>query len=172
MALKKRMQKMSLCFLTALVMILITVNTAFSEMIAFDSVEVFAAPLTRDASATNGMVRVYLSSLGNPSTLHLTTKGNYSVNGTFLPSGTSLTVQFNASSGRITLSHSGQTWDMGKSFSLRRHSASGTNGILIAEARESGNPYPGDLSFKAVSGGNGYTLYTVAHIYIENYKSF
>jgi len=169
MALNKRTQKMSFCFLTALMLILLFVNTTVAEMIAFDSVDVFAAPLTRDVNATNGMVRVYLSSLGNPSTLHLTTKGNYSVNGTFLPSGTDLTVQFNASTGKITLSYDGQKWDMGRSFSLRRHSAAGANGILIAEARESSNPYPGDLSFKAVAGGSGYTLYPVAHIYIENY---
>lgn len=144
-------------------------GTAAGEELSLDSVKVYAAPLTVDAEATNGMVRVYLSSLGNPSTLNLRVQGNYSVNGTFLSSGTQLTVQFNASTGAITLSYNGQRWDMGKSFSLRRHSASGINGILISQAKESQNPYPGDLSFKAVASGSGYTLYTIAHIYIENY---
>ena len=134
-----------------------------------ENVSVSAAPLTRDAGAVNGMVRVYLSSLGNPSTLNLTVKGNYSVNGEFLPSGTQLTVQFSASSGSLTLAYNGQKHNMGKSFALRRHSASGTNGILISQSRESQNPYPGDLSFQVTGNAGNYTLYTIAHVYIENY---
>ena len=119
----------------------------------------------------NGMVRVYLSSLGNPSRLDLTVVGNYSISttGEFIASGSTLTVGFSSSTGAITLTHNGVKTNMGTSFSLRRHSASGTNGIKISQARESNNPYPGDLTFKAVSSGSGYTLYTIANIYIENY---
>ena len=58
---------------------------------------------------------------------------------------------------------------MGQAFALRRHSAGGSNGILIREARESRNPYPGDLSFEAVYTGTGYRLYVIAHIFIETY---
>ena len=59
---------------------------------------------------------------------------------------------------------------MGGDFSLRRHSTSGVNGIMIAQARESGNPYPGDLSFQAVKqSGGSYKLYVIAHVYIEDY---
>ena len=59
---------------------------------------------------------------------------------------------------------------MGGDFSLRRHSTSGVNGIMIAQARKSGNPYPGDLSFQAVKqSGGSYKLYVIAHVYIEDY---
>lgn len=134
-------------------------------------VQVASAPLSTKASAMNGMVRVYLSSLGNPSRLDLTVVGNYSISttGEFIASGSTLTVGFSSSTGAITLTHNGVKTNMGTSFSLRRHSASGTNGIKISQARESNNPYPGDLTFKAVSSGSGYTLYTIANIYIENY---
>ena len=136
-----------------------------------DDVQVASAPLSTKASAMNGMVRVYLSSLGNPSRLDLTVVGNYSISttGEFISSGSSLTVGFSSSTGAITLTHNGVKTNMGTSFSLRRHSASGTNGIKISQARESNNPYPGDLTFKAISSGSGYTLYTIANIYIENY---
>lgn len=134
-------------------------------------VQVASAPLSTKASAMNGMVRVYLSSLGSPSRLDLTVVGNYSISttGEFIASGSTLTVGFSSSTGAITLTHNGVKTNMGTSFSLRRHSASGTNGIKISQARESNNPYPGDLTFKAVSSGGGYTLYTIANIYIENY---
>lgn len=136
-----------------------------------DDVQVASAPLSTKASAMNGMVRVYLSSLGSPSRLDLTVVGNYSISttGEFIASGSTLTVGFSSSTGAITLTHNGVKTNMGTSFSLRRHSASGTNGIKISQARESNNPYPGDLTFKAVSSGSGYTLYTIANIYIENY---
>ena len=58
---------------------------------------------------------------------------------------------------------------MGKSFTLRRHSTTGSNGVKISQARRPSNLYPGDLEFKAVSTSSGYKLYTIAHIYIEDY---
>ncbi|NCB05312.1 MAG: SpoIID/LytB domain-containing protein, partial [Clostridia bacterium] len=135
--------------------------------------EVVSAQLTTRAGGTNGMVRVFLSSMGNPSTLTLTPVGSYSVNGNVsqtLTSGESVTVRFNSSTGNLTLTRGGATSDMGSSFALRRHSTSGTNGIKIAQARKPGNPYPGDLSFQAVRQSSGsYKLYTIAHIYIESY---
>lgn len=134
-------------------------------------VQVASAPLTTRSSAMNGMVRVYLSSLGSPASLDLTVVGNYSVSttGQFLSSGSKLNVSFNKSTGAITLTYNGVKTNMGTSFSLRRHTASGTNGIKIGQARESANPYPGDLTFRAVSGSGGYSLYTIASIYIEDY---
>lgn len=134
-----------------------------------DGVQVASAALSARTKTTNGMVRIYLSSLGNPSTLNLNVQGSYSVNGQLLSSGTALTVSFNASRGQLSLSYHGQSYNMGRSFSIRRHSASGTNGILIAQARENKNPYPGDLSFEAVATTAGYKLYTIAHVYIEDY---
>ena len=136
-----------------------------------ENVTVHSAPLVNDSGAVNGMVRVYLSSLGSPTTLDLKVQGAYSVSvtGQNLSSGTRVTVQIDRSTGALLMSCNGQTTNMGSSFSLRRQSSAETSGVYISQARESGNLYPGDISFKAVSGSSGYTLYTVAHIYIENY---
>ena len=151
--------------------VMLTGSAPYAAATSVDDVQVASAPLSTKASAMNGMVRVYLSSLGSPSRLDLTVVGNYSISttGEFISNGSSLTVGFSSSTGAITLTHNGIKTNMGTSFSLRRHSASGTNGIKISQARESNNPYPGDLTFKAVSSGSGYTLYTIANIYIENY---
>ena len=50
----------------------------------------------------------------------------------------------------------------GKSSQLRNKL--GENGILIRQARDSDHPYPGDLSFQAVTSGSGYKLYVIAHV--------
>lgn len=136
-----------------------------------ENVTVRSAPLVNDSGAVNGMVRVYLSSLGSPTKLDLKVQGAYSVSvtGQSLSSGTRVTVQIDRSTGALLMTCNGQTTNMGRSFSLRRQSSGETSGVYISQARESGNLYPGDISFKAVSGSSGYTLYTVAHIYIENY---
>ena len=159
---------LALCAIAAM---LTAGGVPYAAAASVSDVQVASAPLSTRASAMNGMVRVYLSSLGSPSRLDLTVVGNYSISttGEFISSGSSLTVGFSSSTGAITLTHNGIKTNMGTSFSLRRHSASGTNGIKISQARESNNPYPGDLTFKAVSSGSGYTLYTIANIYIENY---
>lgn len=159
----------------ALTLILTILTASLPASLAtssLDSVQVMSAPLTSRSSATNGMVRVYLSSLGNPSTLNLTISGNYSVNGNAsqsIANGSSVAVGFSSSTGAITLTRNGVKTNMGTYFALRRHSASGANGVKIAQARESNNLYPGDISFRSVQSGSGYKLYTVAHIYIENY---
>lgn len=133
---------------------------------------VVSAPLY-SGGTQNGMVRVYLSSLGSPTTLNLTIAGKYSVNGNTsqtISSGESATVGFSTSTGAITLTRNGVKSNMGTYFALKRHSTTGTNGIKIAQGRQPGNPYPGDLSFQAIKQSNGtYKLYTIAHIYIENY---
>lgn len=164
-----KIQKMTVALLTAFILLLCQCFSALASSV--DSVQVRSAPLSTDSITKNGMVRVYLSSLGNPASLDLTVNGNYSLshNGEFIPSGSKLKVNFSAPTGQLTLAFQGQTIQMGKSFSLRRHSAAGSNGILIAQARNPQNPYPGDLSFEAVNNGGSYTLYTIAHIYIENY---
>ena len=136
-------------------------------------VAVQSAALTTQSAPLNGMVRVWLSSLGSPSRLDLTVAGSYSLGGDLsrsFSSGTSLTVSFNSASGQLTLAQNGVVIYMGGDFSLRRHSTSGVNGLKIAQARESGNPYPGDLSFQAVrQSGGSYKLYVIAHVYIEDY---
>jgi len=136
-----------------------------------DTVQVSSAPMARATITKNGMVRVYLSSLENPSVLNVTVKGNYSLstNNEFLAYGTQVRVNFSASSGQISVTYNGKTVNAGQKATLRRHQANGENGLLIAQSYENQNLYPGDLSFEAVAGETGYTLYTVAHIYIENY---
>ncbi len=163
-----KIQKMTVALM--LVFVLLTCQ-CMPALASVDSAEVRSAPFASGTITKNGMVRVYLSSLGNPTSLDLTVNGNYSLshNGEFIANGSSLRVGFSHSTGNITLTYRGQTIDMGKSFFLRRHSTSGSNGILIAQSRDSKNPYPGDLSFEAVANGGSYTLYTIAHIYIENY---
>lgn len=164
-----KIQKMTVALLTALMVIWCQCIPALASSV--DSVQVRSAPLSSNALAKNGMVRVYLSSLGNPSALDLTVNGNYSIssNGEFIASGSRLRVGFEAATGNLTLTYNGQTFHMGRGFSIRRHSASGANGILIAQSRDSQNPYPGDLSFESVYSGGSYKLYTIAHVYIENY---
>ena len=134
---------------------------------------VVSAPLSDQPDVLNGMVRVYLSSLGNPTSLTLTSVGNYSVNGNIgqsLDGGQSCTVGFSAATGALTLTRNGVKTNMGTNFSLRRHSAAGESGIKIAQGRVPGNPYPGDISFQSIRQSNGaYKLYTIAHIYLENY---
>ena len=160
-----RMQR----FIAFVLLVLMLLPCSSVRASSVNGVQVVSAALSSETKTMNGMVRVYLSSLGNPATLNLTVRGNYSVNGQLLTSGSALTVGFDSFSGSITLSYNGQTRNMGRSFSIRRHSASGANGILIAQARESQNPYPGDLSFEVVATTTGYKLYTIAHVYIEDY---
>lgn len=160
--------------IAALLSALCLLMGAFPAMAAdVGGVAVQSAALTTQSAPLNGMVRVWLSSLGSPSRLDLTVAGSYSLGGDLsrsFSSGTSLTVNFNSASGQLTLSQNGVVIYMGGDFSLRRHSTSGVNGLKIAQARESGNPYPGDLSFQAVKqSGGSYKLYVIAHVYIEDY---
>lgn len=164
-----KIQKMTFALLTVVALLLCQCTLAQASDLR--SVQVRSAPLQSDTISRDGMVRVYLSSLGNPTSLDLTVQGHYSLSssGEFIANGSRLHVGFSPSTGSLTLTYGGQTYHMGQRFSLRRHSAGGANGILIAQSRDSQNPYPGDLSFEAVYGGGTYTLYTIAHIYIENY---
>ncbi len=159
-----------LCCFSILLILFIT--TCFFQSAGASGVEVQSAPLVTMSSATNGMVRVYLSSMGNPSKLTITTAGSYSINGNTnqaLSNGETVTVNFSASSGKLTITRNGVTTDMGSQFALRRHNTSGSNGVLIAESNSPANPYPGDLRFIVDKVSTGYKLYTIAYIYMENY---
>lgn len=130
-----------------------------------------SAPLSA-GNTQSGMVRVCLSSLGNPSLLQLTVQGVYSVNGSasrVLSSGASATVRFNSTTGKLTLTAGGTTTDMGGGFQLRRHQSSVESSIKIAQGRVSKNLYPADFTFTVRSGSSGYKLYTVASVFIEDY---
>jgi len=134
------------------------------------SVQVNPITIERDHASRDGMVRVYLSSLGSPQQLDLTLKGSYTLNNgeATYHSGSKLSLKFNASTGQMTLTVNGVTRNMGTFFTLRRAAQSG--GLTIAQAKNSTNLYPGDFSFHSVSkSGGGYQLYPIAHIYIEDY---
>lgn len=132
---------------------------------------VMTAVSLADSAPTDGMVRVFLSSLGNPSTLNLTVQGSYSLDGTAstaIAGGSQLTVNFNAATGALSLTRNGVTTNMGSGFTLRRHDTAGDNGIRISQARTT-NLYPGSLEFRVGASSSGYKLYTIAHVYIEEY---
>lgn len=134
-------------------------------------IQVAAAPLSTGGEV-NGMVRVYLASLGNPAELHLTVNGSYTVNGDTqnpLNYGAKLTVGFNASTGKLTLTHGGATRSMGSSFTLKRHRTEGENGLRIQESYSESNLFPGDLEFRVKASGNSYKLYPIVHVYMEDY---
>ena len=161
----KNRPKSVLIFLCCAALLLGSVSGAWAEG------ALLSAPLSA-GNTQSGMVRVCLSSLGNPSLLQLTVHGVYSVNGSasrVLSSGASATVRFNSTTGKLTLTAGGTTTDMGGGFQLRRHQSSVESGIKIAQGRVSKNLYPADFTFTVRSGSSGYKLYTVASVFIEDY---
>ena len=128
------------------------------------------APLRE--GAMDGMVRVYLSSLGQRSRVDVTVCGSYSLDGTgntLLPENSRLSVSLNTATGQLTLTRDGVSSAMGGDFRLRRHAKDGENGVKISQARVSGNLYPGDVQFKAVKSGGSFRLYVIVHVFIEDY---
>lgn len=130
------------------------------------------APLTT-GNNRSGMVRVYLSSLGSPTTVQLTLDGSYTVqggSGKGFSRGSKMTVKMNASTGLITYTcGSGDAVSVGQSFTLRRHESNGENGIRIAQSRMPNNLYPGDVTFTSRSSGSKYKLYVIVTVFMEDY---
>ena len=134
--------------------------------------QVASAPLSDASAAQNGMVRVLLSSMNYPASLDVTVKGSYTAEGSarvVLSSGDRVHVQMNKSTGQITLTCGGLTYDMGREVNLRRHQTTGQSGLMIAQSKMPDNLYPGDLQLKAQLSGSTYRLYPVVHVYIEYY---
>ncbi len=121
----------------------------------------------------DGMVRVYLSSLGHPGRVDVTIRGSYSLDGTSataLAEGSTVSVSLNSASGRLTLTAGGSSREMGTDFTLRRHSRPGeNNGVQIRQARVSANLYPGDVQFRSVKSGGVYRMQIIVHVFIEDY---
>ncbi len=164
-----RIQKMTTAFLLCIAILTARTSVCASSPTP-SSANVRSAPLRSVQNATNGMVRVYLSSIGSLTSLDITTSGSYSIGqGAVLPSGTQINVSIDPSSGQISVTSQGEKRQFGKEVTIRRRSGAETNGIYIRQSRESGNPYPGDLSFHAVYSGGSYKLYAVVHVYIEKY---
>lgn len=142
------------------------------NMLPVTSMALMSAPLSLTSVSQSGMVRVKMSSLGQPGQLKITVNGNYSVSGlqSFSVSrGAVIGVAYSAAGGHLSVTAGGQTYPMGAGFRLRRHTFGGTNGLSIAEARAPGNLYPGDLSFSVSGSPGAYTLNIVAYVFIEEY---
>lgn len=134
--------------------------------------ELLSAPLTRSTAVQDGMVRVYLSSMGSPTSLSVTVRGSYSVSGSVsmqLYEGDVVGIGFNTSTGQITMTVDGVTYAMGQEMALRRQQASGESALQIAQSKRPSNLYPGDLQLIARASGSSYKLYPIVHVYIEYY---
>lgn len=136
--------------------------------------DVLSAPLERAETVKNGMVRVWLKSLGTSiTTLDVTPNGSYTAEGSqtsfSLASGQSVHVSFNTATGQITMSQNGRSYEMGTEMAFRRGSTASGNGVKIAQAGRPNNLYAGDLKIVARSSGSGYEMYVIAYVYMENY---
>ena len=162
-----KLKRLMALLMAALLMISLTpVRTEEPTLI------VRSAPLSRAAETKNGMVRVYLSSLGNVTKLDLTVVGSYSVDGAVdlsLYDGQQISVSFDTTSGQITLTAGGMSYPMGSEMSLRRHQTDGQSALKIAQANRPNNLYPGDLQLIARTSGSAYKLYPIVHVYMEYY---
>ena len=130
--------------------------------------EVAPVAFRQDNTNRNGLVRVRLSSLGTLNTITLNLKSAYSANGgqVHLPSGSRVVVTCNAATGQLTLSFSGESWNMGQYFTLNRGNSNAS--ATIAQASNN-NPYPADFSFRSTQKSGSYGLQPVAYIQMEDY---
>lgn len=158
--------------LIALIMTVLLCLPAAAEDDPLLGVIVRSAPLIRSGETKNGMVRVWLESIGDVTKLDVTVTGSYSVNGNTamsLSSGDAVSIGFNKTTGQITMTMDGLTYAMGSEMRLRRHQANGESAVSIAQSKRPSNLYPGDLQLLAVKSGSGYRLMPIVHVYIEYY---
>lgn len=146
----------------------------FAGIIVLMLALVFASPMGALAQSISpstieddGIVRVYLKSLGGPENLTITLDGVYTVEhdaGWRFNRG--MEIVLSADNGRIWLSAGGLTIDMGPALTLTRQFSSGTeNGLRIAETGRN-TLYEGDLTVCPEEGGG---LRAVLAINIEDY---
>ena len=163
---------MHLCRRMAAMLLAAVLALAMLPMNSVSATQVDSAPLTVATSARSGMVRVYLSSMGNPTALDMTVTGSYTAEGAAkvtLSSGDKVHVSFSKSTGQMTMTVGGVTYDMGSEMHLRRHQTNGMSGLSIDQSRIADNLYPGDLQLKAQPYSGAYRLYPILHVYIEYY---
>lgn len=164
--------KRLISMLAALVMTMLLFVSAQATTV--DDVVVVSAPLRRSSDVQDGMVRVWLESMGDIAHLDITVTGKYSINGNTqmsLTTGEALAVDFNKSTGAITFTLGGTTYAVsGSELRLRRHQADGESALSIAQASRPSNLYPGDLQLLAVKKSDGtFRLYPILHVYLEYY---
>ncbi len=152
----------------SLLMILCLLTVLSISVAAIADTEVHPVAFRRDATPRDGLVRVYLSSLGNRTSLTITLNDAYYLNkdeASFV-SGSVLSVQCNASTGKISLTTAGKTWQVGDYFTLQRSKTSSS--ARIAEAKAD-NPYPADFAIRAIGENGSYSLQVIVHVQIETY---
>ena len=115
----------------------------------------------------DGMLRVYLKSLGDPASLGMTLAGSYTVEGDRgfrFERDTAIVLAADGES--VLLSVGGLTIDMGPSLTLTRQAVTdgGENGVYIHES-EKDALFEGDLSVSVQDGG----LRCILTIHIEDY---
>ena len=162
--------KRLICLISAWVVTMLPFSGASASV---EDTLVVSAPLRRAAEVQDGMVRVWLESIGDVSRLDVTVKGRYSVNGNSalsLYDGQTVNIGFSKVTGEITLTMNGVTYAVGSEMRLRRHQANGESALSIAQASRASNLYPGDLRLLAVKKSDGsYRLYPIMHVYLEYY---
>ena len=121
--------------------------------------EIAAGPLL------SGTVKVYLSSISQLETVHVTLNGSYTLgeDGTAFTRGEKLEIKNKG--GSLVMTANGGTQTVGSQLKLRRHDTTGENGFRIAEARYPDNLYPGDLEIRA----KGTVLQIIVHVFMEDY---
>ena len=150
------------CALMALVLLASTPALALGFIFG-DGTDAPAASAIED----DGMLRVYLKSLGDPASLGMTLAGSYTVEGDRgfrFDRDTAIVLAADGES--VLLGVGGLTIDMGPSMTLTRQAVTdgGENGIYIHES-EKDTLYEGDLSVSVDNGG----LRCILTIHIEDY---
>ena len=140
-----------------------TLRRALGLILALSLLMGLCPPLTLTArAAESGMIRVRLTALGSHGSIGLMTTGAYTVNGTTIPAGSSVTATLSGSA--VVVRSGGKTLATAPSVTLSRTSGGLTCGVRFTSPAMS-NPYYGDLTFIA-SGG---MVMPVLKTYIETY---
>lgn len=125
------------------------------------------ADIAESGIQDDGVLRVYLKSLGGESALTLTLDGNYTVeNDSGFRFARDTQIYLDAVDGDIYLSCGGLTIDMGTALTLTRQASDkAMDGIYIAESEKDAK-YTGDLSVSIDDAG---ALKCILHINMEDY---
>ncbi len=112
-----------------------------------------------------GMVRVYLSSMGNVKSVTFKPYGTYTVNGKgeMLELMEEMTVS--VSGGKLYLTRGGEKTSMGTAFTLKRHGSDALDNVVKIKVKSYYYNYPGDIHF-SIYGGN---IRTIVRLNVEDY---
>ncbi len=161
------MKKSLIVKILALCLLICMPANAFALEWLFGGNDVDESRIAESSIQDDGVLRVYLKSLGSPKTLTLTIDGNYTVeNDKGFRFARGAKVMMDVSGDDIYLSAGGMSIAMGSSLTLTRQ-ASDTemDGIFIAESEKDAK-YTGDLKISIDDDGG---LRCILHINMEDY---